>query len=131
MNTRVCKACAVEKPIEDYHKAPGYKEGRRPQCKVCYAEYQKQFLLDTDKRRGYWIKHKYGITMGEHDKMLDEQNGGCAVCTLPLTEPQVDHDHATGKVRGLLCRHCNTGLGHFREDPKLFASALAYLERNK
>jgi hypothetical protein len=65
--------------------------------------------------------------------MWAEQNGRCAICSTTLREGRggaaVDHCHRTGKVRGLLCSPCNTAIGKLREDPALFASALAYLER--
>ena len=55
------------------------------------------------------IKYKYGITADEHKQMYIDQNGQCAICEIPTAYDRVctDHDHQTGKVRGLLCRHCN------------------------
>lgn len=60
------------------------------------------------------------------------QNGLCAICLKkPDHDLRVDHDHETGKVRGLLCSNCNSGIGFLDEDPKLFDAAKAYCERNK
>lgn len=64
--------------------------------------------------------------------LLKNQGGGCAICG---AKPQgtkslpVDHDHATDRVRGILCQNCNTGLGHFKDKPELLRAAIAYLER--
>jgi hypothetical protein len=63
--------------------------------------------------------------------MLATQNGCCAICLDAAGDGgaglNVDHDHDTGKVRGLLCHHCNIGLGHLR-DQRVLAAAIAYLE---
>lgn len=58
--------------------------------------------------------------------MLAEQGGRCAVCAERPAE-HVDHDHVTGKVRGLLCFNCNGGLGQFRDDPQILELAIEYL----
>jgi hypothetical protein len=63
------------------------------------------------------------------DSMLIAQAGRCAVCADPMTEPFVDHDHTSGKVRALLCRCCNTGLGQFGDDPARLKAALDYIDR--
>lgn len=75
----------------------------------------------------------YGITVEEYDRLLVEQDGGCAICH--AGEPgsgrasfAVDHDHVTGAVRGLLCLSCNSGLGQFRDDPVLLEAAVRYLQ---
>jgi hypothetical protein len=84
-------------------------------------------------RRGYVLR-KYGLTLEARDAMIASQGGRCAICpnVLDVSKPKgchVDHDHKTGKVRGLLCSGCNLGLGHFRDDPALLRIAASYLER--
>ncbi len=75
-------------------------------------------------------KAKYGITRDEYETMALNQKGRCAICNEEPTESlRVDHDHETGKVRALLCNNCNAGLGHFRDDPELLASAITYLTK--
>lgn len=74
----------------------------------------------------------YGITVEQYDEMLVAQGGVCAICkTLPeadgRTPLQVDHDHSTGRIRGLLCSPCNTAIGSLRDDPQLLAAAMEYL----
>lgn len=79
----------------------------------------------------------YGITVDDYETMLEQQNGGCAVCggTIAnrgknsMSRLHVDHDHDTGRVRGLLCHPCNTGIAKFRDDPALLRSAADYIER--
>lgn len=77
---------------------------------------------------------KYGMTLEEFEAKVKEQDGKCAICKEELKFGTggcaVDHDHTTNRVRGLLCRLCNVGVGHFRENPELLLRAVAYL-RNK
>jgi len=75
---------------------------------------------------------KYGITPEQHQQMLEDQSLCCAICLRTETEEgrkfSIDHDHLTGKVRGLLCFQCNTGIGKLQDDPEILRRAIAYLE---
>ena len=84
------------------------------------------------------LKSKYGLSPEDFDQMLEEQGGVCAICGTKefgrsgpnATEwagPAVDHDHTTGNVRGLLCRHCNVMLGAARDEPARLEAGIAYL----
>jgi hypothetical protein len=79
--------------------------------------------------RAVRIKHHYGLTTGDFDAMLAAQDGKCAICAAPFgaETPNIDHDHNTGGVRGLLCRDCNFALGRFADDPDRLSAAIAYL----
>lgn len=85
------------------------------------------------------VCNTFGLSMGEYDKMLAEQNGVCAICHQEETATRrgtviqlpVDHCHTTGKVRGLVCDKCNKGLGHFLDDPEILRSAADYIERTR
>jgi hypothetical protein len=76
---------------------------------------------------------EYRITLIEYNEMFILQDGRCAICGIHQSELQrslaVDHNHKTGKVRGLLCRECNLGLGYFRDNPDLMSKAMEYLVR--
>jgi hypothetical protein len=78
---------------------------------------------------------KYGITHAEYDRMVAAQAGRCAICQRADTGTgrgwYIDHDHATGAVRGLLCHGCNSGLGHFRDNPLSLQRAIRYLLRSR
>jgi hypothetical protein len=74
-------------------------------------------------------RNSYGLTMDEVEVMRAK---GCGICgTVEWmgrhSQAHIDHDHATGRVRGVLCHDCNTGLGKFRDDPELLAAAIRYL----
>ncbi len=75
------------------------------------------------------LRRKYNMTESEYDWLLKEQNGRCAIC---YREPKgrrlaVDHNHRTGKIRGLLCGKCNAGLGLFDESIDVLKEAARYL----
>jgi hypothetical protein len=75
------------------------------------------------------------MTLDDYDAMLAAQSGGCAICGTPPSVDgralAVDHCHATGLVRGLLCRACNQGLGIFADDPQRLRKAANYLRRTR
>lgn len=93
-------------------------------CRAC------QRAADArNHRKGEW-RRRYGMTPGDYEALLEAQGGACAICRGPQSAKyrvfDVDHDHATGRVRGLLCRRCNTGLGYL-ENEGYRESALSYL----
>ena len=81
--------------------------------------------------RDNYYKRKYGITLEDYNRMFAEQKGRCAICETHQCDTgrafAVDHDHKTGKVRGLLCQACNTAIGKLQDDPKLIQRAAEYV----
>jgi hypothetical protein len=88
---------------------------------------------NPEKRRAHILKSKYGITIEDYNSMLKQQDNRCAICH--SEDPghhgkfSVDHDHSTNQVRGLLCHHCNVGLGHFFDNASFLLQGAAYLDR--
>ncbi len=76
------------------------------------------------------LKRKYGLTLEEFDEMLAAQGGRCAICGKPDPD-NVDHDHVTGRVRGILCWNCNVGVGQFEDDIERLIAATSYLDRDE
>ncbi|KKM26565.1 hypothetical protein LCGC14_1583510 [marine sediment metagenome] len=82
------------------------------------------------------MKAKYGISLDEVEALLEKQNGLCAICQQPEQETirgkykqlAIDHDHKTGRIRGLLCANCNQGLGRFEDDPARLLAAVQYIQ---
>ena len=77
----------------------------------------------------------YGISSADYDRMLEEQDGCCAICKSPTTNSRskyfmVDHDHDTGEVRGLLCHKCNVLIGHANDNKTILENAITYLALN-
>ena len=108
----------------------------------CYYEMKKMRALaryyekgEGKKQRQYYIRHKYGLEWDRYIEMVDEQSNRCAICGRHREEFKkelvVDHDHETGKVRGLLCYACNNGIGNLQDDPDVVRRAVEYLERHK
>jgi hypothetical protein len=106
-----------------------YRQRRREHAAAFLAkhpEYKKQY------KRVFDLSRK-GPTPKDYDDMLAQQNNGCYLCGRgPSRTPylHIDHDHATGVVRGLLCDSCNLGLGKFKDDAALLRRAADYLERD-
>jgi hypothetical protein len=73
-------------------------------------------------------RKNYGITKGQFDALFAAQHGVCAICK-EREANSVDHSHEHGRIRALLCRACNAGLGFFRDDPELLRAAAAYLAK--
>lgn len=105
-------------------------------------EYARRYAREYRKRRperarNHDLKKSFGIGIEQYDAMLVAQSGVCAICKLPENSIDhrtggsrrlsVDHHHGTKKVRALLCRGCNQGIGNFREDVKLLRAAIEYL----
>lgn len=83
-------------------------------------------------RQNYDLLRRHGITVEEYESMFTAQSGACAICRTE-SSPRglfVDHDHRSGRVRGLLCSTCNTGLGMFSDDAGLLEDAMYYLRRH-
>lgn len=99
-------------------------------CKAKNSEYTKNYRAKHWPRELAMRRYKqYGVDVASFDLLLEKQSGVCAVCQ--EHEPTcVDHDHATGKVRGLLCGHCNKALGFLRDNPITAELLTKYLKEN-
>ena len=135
-----CKQCKAKTDKQWLEKNPDYVQTKNT------PEYNKQWLeknptymqqyRDSNKKtfeesKEYRLQRKFGIGLEEYDTMLTEQEHKCIICQQQMVTPHVDHDHNTGKVRGLLCMHCNTALGKFKDDVDTLQRAIDYLNRTK
>ncbi|MFD9637263.1 endonuclease VII domain-containing protein [Streptomyces violascens] len=140
-STQTCSACGETKPDDDFymqstnpdHRAYGRRQRR---CKICVRKQTGAYQREnreraTELQRAWRFKNSYGITLHDYDRLLLEQGGVCAICQGPSgsasTRLHVDHCHVTGRVRGLLCRPCNKGIGAFRDRSGAIRSAISYL----
>ena len=110
----------------------------RTRCAKCDAAYSKKAYPKNKARmlvraRTWSLHKKYGISDEDYRNLLFTQGGRCAVCGLPPSKKRlsVDHDHATGRVRGLLHGSCNIGIGSFSDDPGRLILAARYLILSK
>jgi hypothetical protein len=135
---KTCNTCGCEKEDTEFylHRGGRTKEGyRAPTCKPCHAEKSKTWAKNNpDKvkahRRKRNLKTKYNITVEEYDKMFEEQQGKCFICSSVADRRRlnVDHCHDTGKVRKLLCDKCNMALGLLEDDIDRIQKVREYLE---
>jgi hypothetical protein len=125
-----CPDCAEVKPLAEFPKTRATVSGYYTYCKPCHNARGKVSKEKVGGSRTYHLKRRYGITAEDAEAMLAEQGGVCAICSVMPAE-HVDHDHATGAVRQLLCFNCNGGLGQFKDDPDVLRAAADYVERHR
>ena len=121
----ICVSCGTDKPDSEFYlrkSKDGERSWPRSECKRC----------NCDKRRTTHLRIKYGLSREQFTEMLVAQNYQCLICDIPLlTRVDVDHDHLTGQVRGLLCVSCNGGLGIFKDSIERLERAIQYLKGGK
>lgn len=119
--TKVCRVCGIEKPIEEFYFRKD-SNSYRSECKQCIKEMIRFRTI--------------GATSNDYAEMYARQGGKCAICGCILnssryTQFAVDHCHKTGKLRGLLCTNCNTGLGLFKDSTQRLQGAIDYLNKHR
>ena len=154
---KCCSRCGLTKPLSDFYVNKRSPDGHRPDCRECIIALRKhrletdeafrakqlewqgnkvkaeRKLKSTPAGRLYvrdrYLRKTYGVSLAEFEAMLATQDARCAICRAddPGKTWCVDHDHASGRVRQILCWNCNVGLGHFRDNPEILAAAIAYL----
>lgn len=96
--------------------------------------YQKHKDKRATYKKSFIFAKRYGIKIEDYNKILDNQNGKCAICERHVSDFNrllaVDHNHKTGKVRGLLCFSCNVAIGNFKDSIDILRKAVKYLEDN-
>ena len=128
MAEKQCTKCGVPMPLEEFPVAKHHSDGRASQCKQCTA----------DRESVYRKAARYGVTVERFAEMRAAQNDRCAICNSPETFQyagrshllSIDHSHATGKIRGLLCRKHNAMLGLANDSIETLRAAIAYLEKH-
>lgn len=151
---KTCTKCGATKALKEFPKDKLKKDGHKPACKECYSVYdKKRYWKDPEgqrkrvaeyreslteeeryiRNRNTKLKQAYGISHDDYLLMLEKQNYKCACCGKDNKDAGikglvVDHNHITGKVRKLLCNHCNTALGLLKEDKTIINNLLKYVE---
>lgn len=138
--TKTCPACGLDLPRSNFKRRsnghskaycdPCQKERDREAGRLRRADPAKAAVLVLNARRT--TLRQYGLTIEQFDEMSAKQGGRCAVCGSPPRNGKanldVDHDHKTGKVRGLLCDVCNRAIGLLGDDAESLARAAQYLK---
>jgi len=135
--TKVCGMCRVEKVASEFSPNRSANDGLQGRCKPCASKgamewnkaHPEQFRRN---QRNSAIRRQFGLESEQYDRLLAKQGHACAICKTPPGRLclAVDHNHETGRVRGLLCTRCNMALGLLGEDPALLRAMTAYLRRH-
>lgn len=135
-----CKVCKNSKRRTDEYRSQALKASRvwrdknPDRVKVWSKKFRESDYGKTWIRNDS-LKRLYGITVEQYNEMFESQKGCCAICLKHQSECKkrlaVDHDHETGATRSLLCHHCNTGIGAFRDNSELLDIAIKYLKAHK
>ena len=144
METRECRVCGDNKNLlADFYlsrKDPTKKSSYAYECKDCTIKRTVQYNKDNSETvRSQYLKRAYGMTFEEFENMLSEQNNCCAICGTNKPSKtrgrvkrfHVDHDHKTGKIRGLICKSCNIALGEVEDNIHILKSMIQYLESHE
>ncbi len=150
LDTKACSRCKNSVPVTEFHRESATKDGLQRWCKACCKSYVAE-NRDASRRTGrrhYWRKKGnpelggellrregprkrwYGLTLAQRRRLLDE-TPTCPLCGDPPSSRQfdIDHDHETGRIRGVLCNSCNLMLGLARNNPETLRRAALYLEK--
>ena len=134
METRICKRCNLDLPIEKFNKSKKGVKGFTSKCRSCiYLAYYKD-KRDNNKYKSklYQIKYFFNLSKEQYEDLVEKCQNSCLICKQKAEELQtglcVDHCHSTNKVRGLLCQNCNRGLGMFKDNIQFLKNAINYLE---
>ena len=138
---KACSVCKQEKPLADFWPDRRRKNGHMARCKACNTLQAKKYRQAHPEHglKRYWsnpqgererhLVRKYGVTQADYDQMYAAQGGACAICRKTQKRAfDADHDHATGRVRGLLCTSCNRMIGHAGDNAGCLRAAADYLE---
>lgn len=138
---KTCTMCNVEKPLEAFRSRGGAMTHLlKSRCNTClYSEHKKWAENNPDRVREYRNKDSWtlakrcarrGITPEQLFDRYERQEECCAICKdeIKIIDSAIDHNHATGEFRGVLCKQCNRALGMFKDDPQVLANAVEYLQ---
>lgn len=142
-NTKICSKCRRALPPDQFWPNKNRADGLNGYCKGCMVA--RRHELHPPIGRAHLRKPReqlkrvrgraqYSITNGEYDALFAKQNGTCAICGVPSSQHKrslhVDHNHKTGRIRGLLCVRCNMAIGCADDSIERLQKMIAYLEAN-
>lgn len=120
-----CSCCGEVKDLVDFPRHKSRPGGRHLHCKPCHNAQTRASRDRAGGARRYHLNARYGVDPQAVSAQMALRRGLCAICR-EAPGVQVDHDHATGRPRGMLCFNCNGGLGQFKDDPVRLARAIDY-----
>jgi hypothetical protein len=135
----ICEICGNEFEMHPCAPKPPRSCYKQECRKLFFRKYSKDYkatYVDKNPRKtlSKKILKRYGITLNEKERIFDSQNKTCAICKSKDSGKKgwnIDHDHVTNKIRGILCHSCNLGLGHFKDNKEFLKNAAEYLANSK
>jgi hypothetical protein len=146
LKSKVCCICEIRKSFDEFYNMNNKGDKKSYRCKICDDLASKKWKNNNTERakessRRRTIKFKYNIELSVYDDMLKRQSGCCAICETSKSTSTygknisphfaIDHDHATGRIRGLLCNNCNRALGLFGDSVVVLKNATKYLSKHE
>ena len=132
--TKICFKCKMEKPISEFYKSNTRYFQR--ECKKCNQSRKHKWHQTEQGKRSSAntkLKRRFGVTIEEYEALVAEVGGHCEICGAAQSANgcrlALDHNHITMKIRGVLCKACNIGIGVFFDNVDLLRKAATYLER--
>ena len=128
-----CTSCKESKPLSEFYRRRDNGDGFNTKCKSCLAAvhrryYERHGERIREYRKNYGRVARYGVNSADVERMLSMQGRRCAICRCEIdSNAHVDHDHETGRVRGMLCKGCNIALGLLRDSVENLQTAIEYL----
>jgi len=141
--TKICNTCNKVTNLDNFYKKNSTKDNLEHKCKDCYNKHKKTRLRDNltaHKARMAQVKFSYALSEDDLQGLLWRQQGCCAICGVDFgsklrtnkgRQYAIDHNHSTGKVRGLLCMACNMYLGQMEKQNSGHPNILEYLKRGQ
>ena len=133
---KICKKCNLKKTKTEFYKDKNSKDGVTSECKECRKSSERKYYHKHSEKRKIQFKNRNlrktngePLTLETYQKMILEQNNKCGICFTDMQRPYVDHNHTTGKIRMLLCHHCNCLLGNAKEDINILQAATHYIQK--
>jgi len=146
-----CGKCKIKKEESEFNKCSKAIDGLNYWCRKCQKINNKQYYIDNkekiikhvkkrykenpEKQRNRNYKRRFNITIDDYNKMFKKQNGKCDICgsndsgSIKTEHFFIDHNHITGKIRGLLCYSCNSAVGLLKDDIEISKNLTKYLTK--
>lgn len=142
IETKICYRCLVSKPTTAFNRNRSKRDGLQAACRSCDKLLHKTNYNYDRKRHQLMSKlSRRKCSLTKFEAMKKKQKNRCAICRRPerkinkttgkAISLSIDHNHATGQIRGLLCWSCNLVIGHMNDEPELLRKAIEYLETSK
>lgn len=128
---KICCICRKSKSKKEFYKRTRNADGLRSQCIECCLKQNKQYpSVSANEAKFQKYRYTYGVSREQYEELSKEASGKCCICKNE-EKLVLDHCHATMKIRGLLCKNCNAGLGMFGDNTEFLQSAIEYIRKHK